>query len=268
MATIDWKRAWENPEEIVTIITNNQKTALQLEAIGEKIEEEERLAKSIKKSGYVYEEDRKKELLESILNIDPALANAVASLSGRDEIVAVIQQRVIELKRTIQENEATLRDVLRREQETLGIADVVVDRYLAIITEIGELYKKEIENIGRIEVYENELRAVAQQGTLSEKIDYFEQEAVKAGNLAIENQHLQERVIRLLEELNTLKQQAGQVQQRVEQETEQISNIKKLFAKVLSMLGFNKKTESKEATKELKEAEEKETRGLRPAWAH
>jgi hypothetical protein len=209
MSELNWEVLWKNPVEIAKLVTDNQRSLMLLKSIRDRIKREKGFGKKVKKSGYVYEGERKSKLVEEIMGIDSQLADKIKPLSDRTQILNAIQARIPEIQNAIETSEKTLKTVLKREGKTLGMSEAVVDRFIEVLIEVTEIYKREIRNLALNEVYENEIMAASQTKEFVTKLSYFENQAKRALARAKENQLLQKRVIGLMAEIKRLKERAN-----------------------------------------------------------
>ncbi|HME87042.1 MAG TPA: hypothetical protein VKE88_01390, partial [Candidatus Nanoarchaeia archaeon] len=222
----DWKTAWDDPKKILEIQHENERTALILQSIQNKIKSEIRLKDSLK--GNIFERERKAELLKEIRIVDEKLADSVAAIPRiegtadaieKKSIEQAIDQRLHELKEENNKSESIINGILSQQRDTNNTAQEIIRRYLAIMKELASIRKKQIENEQKNDTYGIALKTAMNNNTFEANKKNFENDAVAYLERIQENLALDEQAFRLMEEKTGLIEKSRFVQKQFEQQT-------------------------------------------------
>src|SRR5689334_21760954 len=172
MENQDWNTIWNDPKKVLEVQHENERTALLLQSIQNKIKSEVKLKDSLK--GNIFEKERKQELLNQIQKLDDKLAMsimAIPNIQGTDDAIAksnieqAIEMRLHELREENKKSESVIAELLEQQRKTNDSAREIIERYIAIMKELEGIRKKQVENEQKNETYATALKTAIQNGT-------------------------------------------------------------------------------------------------------
>lgn len=246
---IDWKTSWKNPFEIVRLDIENHKLIFGLEAIKRKLKAEISEEKKIKKGGFIFEGERKQNLISEVNQLDSELAARIKDISTKNDVIPIFDKRIAEIRTILDNSKNELKKLLRNEDVIDNAANKIVDRYIEILIEIKDLYEKQIKNIELNKEYENKLLNTTRD-ELTMDIKKFIKEGEKTVERTKQNKLMEEKLHLLTKEAEGLRQEAEKVKHLFEEETEQIGIVKRALARffpsLISTNGYKKEAAARD----------------------
>jgi hypothetical protein len=216
---IDWKKAWDDPSQIIKLINQNNEGFIELHKNKRKILTKLKSKEKIK--GFVVEGERKHKLIEEMSNIDPQLARELIQKSNVEEITQAIEKRIANLAKDIAEAEK----LFEEHEKTIEEGGKIVKRHIEIFEELRNLESKRAKNIMLNKKYEYMLSEAVLKNTIQQKINFFEKEAKESHKRSKESSLIQEKIIILTKEIAELKTKAPEIQKKFQKETEDIFKL-------------------------------------------
>ncbi|MEK6886915.1 MAG: hypothetical protein AABW88_03715 [Nanoarchaeota archaeon] len=205
-------------------------------AIAEKTERDTK--KDIKKGGFVIEGGRRQSIIEKIRSIDPSFAESLKSAENKDKFIELIKARIADIDRELSLVRKQIKKISPKEEKTLNQSERVLAKFWKIYEEMLSIQKNTVDNLELNKKYEFELVSAMKESKLGEKIDYFIKEADKSVKRSRENIMLLEKMINLMEEMEKIKPDIANMEERMISEAEETEGIIEM---ILSKLGFKRK---------------------------
>lgn len=232
---MNWKKAWENPREMIETIMSNEASINYIKSIKNRLKKEIKQERKIKKGGYVIESERKQNLIASVNRFDRELSERLKKINNKDEAIKLFEERIPELKKKLELLEKQLRIVLQSQKNTFELSEKAVDKYLAVLAELKIISQRQISNIDLNYEFEKRLEVAAREGSLKKDIAKYVKEAKLANERAKENRLMEERAQNLISQTEELESRSKELQTKFEKETNEINSIKRFFRKMFKM---------------------------------